>query len=195
MPSRQSSAKKTAPSRQETFRKALAAYEKAMKIFVGKGDPGKARDAFRAFLDQWENERAALELVDRARLHLAACEARLAPPPPPPEGPEELLLAAVVAVNEGDRERAEELLDKAEAAGAPAARVAWLRASLHARAGRDVEALSQLRIALDEDPELRFLVLQVDEFRILREMEGFAELIEPPGKKKEEDGGTDGEDS
>ncbi len=191
MPSRQSSAKKTIPSRQETFRRALAAYEKAMKIFVGKGDPGKARDAFRAFLDEWKDERTVSELVDRARVHLAACEARLAPPPPDPETAEEILLAAVMAVNRDDRPEAERLLAAAEAAGAPAARVAWLRASLHARAGEGAEALEQLRRAIAADGELRFLVLQEEEFRALREMEGFAELIEPPKKKDEEPGEGD----
>ncbi len=191
MPSRQSSAKKNVPSRQETFRRALAAYEKAMKIFVGKGDPGKARDAFRAFLEQWEGERAVAELVDRARLHLAACEARLAPPAPEPRGADELLLAAVIAVNRGDRAEAERLLDAAEAAGAPEGRAALLRASLHARAGEGPEALAELRRAIAADGDLRFLVLQEDEFRVLREMEGFAELVEPPGKEKEEEPGEE----
>jgi len=188
MPSRQSSAKKAIASRQETFRKALAAYEKAMKIFVGKGDPGKARDAFRAFLDDWEEERAVSELVDRARVHLAACEARLAPPPPDPEDAEGILLAAVMAVNRDDRPEAERLLAAAEAAGAPEARIAWLRASLHARAGEGAEALAELRRAIAADDELRFLVLQEDEFRALREMEGFAELIEPPERREKEPG-------
>ncbi|HHN74941.1 MAG TPA: hypothetical protein ENK10_06900 [Acidobacteria bacterium] len=163
-----------------TFAAAEKAYASAMKLFAVKRDFAAAQQAFEAFIEQFNDDDSLLELVDRARSHLAACRLKTSPPSAAPSTGAEWLTLAVVLSNEGRVDEALETYEKALASGAEEAKVYYARATTLAAAERNDEALESLKMAIAADPENRNFALGDPDFERLRELAGFVELVEPP---------------
>ena len=182
MPSR----KATASSRSRTshgheaFAAAEGLYAEAMESFLLRRDWKHAAFGFRAFLDKYGTERDLAEIADRARVHLAACEQKLAPDAPAPVTADEWLRHGVSLANGGLAEEALGAFDKAEAMGFSVGRVHYARAAALALDGRLDDALDQLKLAIAADPEHRAHSLGDPDFERLRETAGYVALVEPP---------------
>ncbi len=164
---------------EETFTVAVSAYEAAMKE-LHERDWKRAGELLSAFVNEYADRVDISEMVDRARLHLASCDAHLAPAAEEPDSGEGWLLAAVAASNEGDVDGALAALDRAAALGASEARTEYVRAAALASADRNDEALASLEKAIAADPENRAFSLGDPDFERLRETAGYVALVEPP---------------
>jgi len=182
MPSR----KATASSRSRTshgheiFAAAEGLYAEAMESYLRKRDWRHAATGFRAFLDKYGTERDLAEISDRARVHLLACEQKLAPEAPAPVTAEEWLRHGVSLANSGRVDDALGAFDRAEAMGFAVGRVHYARAAALALDGRLDDALAQLKLAIGVDPEHRAHSLGDPDFERLRETAGYVALVEPP---------------
>lgn len=181
MPSRKTSAKSSTKAKHtNAFTAAAEEYGRAMKLLVHERDFSAAAKAFESFLGEYEQADGILELIDRARTHLAVCRRKIDPPAVEPEGGAAWLTEAVVLSNEGRTEEALQAFEKALAGGAESAKVYYARAAALAAADRSDEAIESLRLAIETDPENRAFALGDPDFERLRELAGFVELVEPP---------------
>lgn len=180
MPTRKASPQRKPRHREnESFHAAMNAYAEAMALFTQR-NWRPAREAFASFLKQHGGEREFADIADRARTHLQACEAKLAPAAASPTTPDEWLLSGVVLANQNATDEALSALEQALRAGAPPARVYYARAAALAAADRNEEALSDLARAIEADATVRFQSLLDPDFERLRETAGYVALVEPP---------------
>ncbi len=193
MPTRKASPQRKPHHRQdEAFAAAETSYAAAMTLFT-RHNWAKARDAFKAFLDENKSRREFSDMVDRAESHMRVCEAKLAPAAADPTSAEEWLLQGVAQSNAGESEAAVASLDRALDLGADPARVHYARSAALAVAGRHDDALVDLEKAIDADPANRFYSLTDPDFEDLRETAGYVSLVEPP-RNGEDDDDMDDED-
>ncbi len=164
----------------EAFAAAEGLYAEAMESFLRKRDWRLAASGFRAFLDKYGTERDLAEIADRARVHLTACEQKLAPDAPAPVTADEWLRHGVSLANGGQVEEALGAFDQAESLGFSVGRVHYARAATLALDGRLDDALNQLKLAIEVDPEHRAHSLGDPDFERLRETAGYVALVEPP---------------
>lgn len=181
MPSRKTSSKSSTKAKHtNAFSAAAEDYGRAMKLLVHQRDFAGAAEALEGFLKEYEQADGILELIDRARTHLAACRQKIDPPAAEPETGAAWLTEAVVLSNEGQTDGALQAFEKALAGGAESAKVYYARAAALAVADRSDEAIESLRLAIEADPENRAFALGDPDFERLRELAGFVELVEPP---------------
>ncbi|GEM_PF-2832255 len=186
MPAKKTTAKKMTNEGAVIHERALQEYGAAMRLFAGKQDWAKAQQAFTAFLDKYGDVREALEMADRARIHLDLCRQHTEPKKVVPSTGEEWMVEAVVLANEGRTDDCLEALAAAEKAGADLARVLYVKAAALSVAERREEALEALAAAIEADPENRIQALQDRDIDNIREMAGYVQLVEPP---EDEDSG------
>ena len=186
MPARKSSSpvksKKMASKNEETFMIALGEYSDAMKVFHER-DWERSRKSFDAFVAKYDGNHEASELVDRARCHGTACEARLSPESSEPSSGSEWLMHGIARANDGDCDEALDALEQAASLGAPEPKVRYVRAAALAVASRNDEAIEELARAIDLDPDNRAFSLGDPDFERLREMAGYVALVEPPNRE------------
>ncbi len=182
MASRKSStaARSATPRSHEIFQAAEETYAAAMKVYLVRRDWTGAAAAFREFLARFGPERDVAELADRARTHLAACERKLSPADHRPESAEEWLRHGVALANAGQLEGALAAFDEAERSGFDVGRVRYARSAALALEGQMDEALAQLKLAIELDPEHRAHSMGDPDFERLRESAGYVSLVEPP---------------
>lgn len=194
MPSRKTTTPRPSTHVGETFAAAEKSYAEAMNLFLVKRDWGKAREGFQDFLKVYGGERDVEDMADRARIHLACCESKLLPPPPNPTNAEDWLVHGVALSNQGLTQEALEALDRAAAEGAPGGRVHYVKAAALALAERFDEAIEELRLSIDDDPDNKAYSLGDPDFEKLREQHGYVELVEPPLDSYEDYGDFDDEE-
>ncbi|MBP7146688.1 MAG: hypothetical protein KBD01_04020 [Acidobacteria bacterium] len=181
MPTRKSTAssRKTAHAR-EVFAVAEKSFAQAMDLYLRQRDWQRAREAFAGFLNEYGHERDVDDMSDRARVHLASCERKLAAEPPAPGDAAEWLVRAVFLSNSGDIDGALDAFRHAEEQGVAPGRLHYAKAAALALAERNDEALEELRLAIEADPNNRAHSLGDPDFERLRETAGYVELVEPP---------------
>jgi thioredoxin-like negative regulator of GroEL len=137
----------------------------------------EAARALRTLLDRHPGERAVL---DRARVFLELCERELQRKPAVPKTVEERITAATAALNDGDEVSAERLV-KGVLADHPRHDLAlYLMAIVHARRGAADAAMATLSQAVSVSPEIRAQAKYDADFEILRGMDSFQTLTDPP---------------
>jgi tetratricopeptide (TPR) repeat protein len=147
-------------------------YERAIELFHKR----KLEDAASRFEDILEKHPDDKEIVDRARMYLAACRNGKNHHDTPTE-PEELYHAAVFEKNRGNVERALELLRKSTARKDGDGRLHYLAACCHALAGDNEQALSNLKKAIAVDTQNRIQARLETDLASLRGTPAFSELI------------------
>jgi tetratricopeptide (TPR) repeat protein len=137
----------------------LGAFEKGLQALY-KGKYEAAAKQLREVVESSDQT----ELQDRARQHLAICEARLKEASGEADDP---YLSAVILKNDGDLDGALEAAKSAGKAGDD--RVEYLEASIHALEGRLAEARKALDAAIRTDPKNRVYAYHDPDFTALRE--------------------------
>lgn len=194
MPSRKTTAPHPSPHFGEVFTAAEKSYAEAMNLFLVQRDWQRAKTSFTQFLEKFGGERDVEDMADRARVHLACCEGKLMPPPAEPLNPEEWLVYGVALSNQGRTQEALAALDRAREDENLEGRVHYVKAAALALAERFDEALEELRLAIDADPENKAYSLGDPDFEKLREQHGYVELVEPPLDGFDEYGDFDDEE-
>ena len=136
-----------------------------------------ARETFRALLDRFPNEGA---LVERTRLYLGLCERELGRRQPNPRTVEERLAVATAALNSADDALAERLVRSVLAEDPGQDLALYLMAVVEARRGEGEAAVSFLTRAATVSPEVRAQARYDSDFEILRHLECYRALIDPP---------------
>lgn len=180
MPTRKAVPTRKAPRSHEAFVVSENAYRDAMNLYLQKRDWPKARDAFRTYIESYKDERDVAEMVDRARVHLAACEDKLAPAAVAPKNADEWMLQGVAASNLGQTDEALAAYSKAGEMGAPRDKVEYARAAVLSMAERQEEALEALKVAIELNRDNRVFSLSDPDFERLRETAGYVALVDPP---------------
>jgi thioredoxin-like negative regulator of GroEL len=145
--------------------------------FVQRHAYDEAAKALRTLLERHPGERA---ILDRARVFLELCERELQRKPVGPKTVEERITAATAALNNGDEASAERLL-KGVLSEHPRHDLAlYLMAVVHARRGAADAAMAALSQAVSVSPEVRAQAKYDADFEILRGMDSFQILTDPP---------------
>jgi tetratricopeptide (TPR) repeat protein len=152
-----------------TFQTALASYNQAMKAFH-KGDYPKAKELLEQFIEKFSSER---EFVDRAKINLSICMARL-------EGDEITLKTlddyyqfGVYRLNQGNYQEALNALRKAREKKPKEGKILYLLANVLCRMGETDECLDHLKEAVKLDKFFGILAQNETDFYELKEDKRF----------------------
>jgi tetratricopeptide (TPR) repeat protein len=167
--------KKAPASMREAVRELSAArkdYERAIELFHKR----RLEEAASRFQDLLEKHPDEKEIVDRARMYLAACKNGKSHHTAPTE-PDELYHEAVFEKNRGNVGRALELLGKSAARRDGDGRLHYLAACCHALAGDSESALTSLKKAIAVDTHNRIQARLETDLSSLRGTPAFSELV------------------
>lgn len=167
--------KKTAPTphRSGTFDKAVADYEKAVKL-IHKQSYDQAKDQLEQVLEKHSGE---LEICERATMYLRFVARHLQPKPRPKDADDYYLLGQLEH-NAGDYEAAVKDHKKAQELAPGDDRITYALAATYARQGKTDEAMAALREAVARSRENRFLAFRDEDFDIFDESDEFLELTQ-----------------
>ena len=171
--------KKTVPIRSQNAHPpeqdpSVVHYEAALKL-MHERKFDRARDAFRKLL---EGE-APHHVSDRARVHLGACEAKLAQSQPAASSAEEQFNFAVVLMNQDRKDEARAMLDKIVKASPDSDFAHYGLALLHCGANRPEDALRHLQRAIELNPRNRIQARNDADFQNMADDPRFTELLYP----------------
>jgi len=156
--------------------RAIAMFEQGMAS-LQKHAYGAAAETFKRLIDQFPGERALLE---RTRVYLELCERELRRKPAAPKTVEERLTAATAALNNDDDPTAARLVKSVLDADANHDLALYLMAAVEARRGDATAAMAFLTRAFNSNPEVRAQARHDDDFELLRGLDAFKALVEPP---------------
>ncbi len=120
-----------------------------------------------------------LEMADRARIYLNACNQRLERQAAQARTPEEHYNLAVTLINAGKLDEAEPHLQKTLKAQPRADYAYFALAALQALKGDIESSLGSLKMAIEIEPRNRYLVRSDPDFAALTEDPRFADLAYP----------------
>lgn len=163
------------PPRTEAYERALKEYSRALEQ-LHQGDFAKAMEVFETVEKGNLNEP---ELAERARTYASVCARKLAPPPDAPGTADEAYLLGVVRANDGMLDEALELLNGALESDPDSPKYLYARASVRALKGEAEQASTDLRRAVEGDPQIRFQATNDPDFENIRDEAAFIDVIEP----------------
>ncbi len=164
---------KPAPARTATFGRAVKAYEDAVRAY-GKHEYSRAVHLFEAVIKEFPSER---EICDRARVHLSACRARMAPAAPKPKGADDYYYLGVVAGNDGRLQEAAELYEKALKQDSGSDKIHYALAGVLSQMNARGRALASLARAVELNAANRVHALNDTDFDALRDDAEFLALV------------------
>jgi thioredoxin-like negative regulator of GroEL len=153
---------------------ALSLFQQAAALIQRHAYDEAAR-ALRSLVERYPAERA---ILDRARVFLDLCERELKKKPVAPKTVEERITAATAALNEGDDESAEGLVETVLAEVPKHDLALYLMAVVHARRGSSDAAMDALSQAVSVSPDVRAQAKYDADFEILRGMDSFRALTD-----------------
>jgi hypothetical protein len=157
---------------------ALATFNAAM-LALQRHKYGDASNGFRLILQDFPNERG---LRDRSQVYLDLCDRELRRVQTAPLSLEERLTAATAALNDDEDEQADALARSVLKESPQQDLAMYLIAAVAVRRGDHTAALEWLSKAVACNPELRAQVRHDDDFRVLREIDAFRQLLEKPAE-------------
>jgi tetratricopeptide (TPR) repeat protein len=161
--------------RGEVFDRAIEVFSTAL-VLLQAGEYAQAKKLFDGLVTSHRDE---LSLTERARTYAAICARRLDPPAPGPTSAEECYLHAVIRLNSREPDAALALLERSLAEQPRAPKLLYARASAHAMKGNAEAGVADLRLAIAEDPTLRFQAANDPDVEAIREEPAFIDIIEP----------------
>ena len=167
-------ARQKASEVRSSYLQAVGIYESAVGAFHRR-DFATAATQLRKVLSGFPGE---TELVEWARLHLAACERRLSPPSNDPRSTGERLYAATMALNDGKPERALSVLEPVADADPQADATYYLRAVAETERGAFDRAIASLERAIGRNPSYRSRARVDPDLAPLRQLDDAATLLE-----------------
>ena len=163
------------PPRSEEYDQALVDFTSALKLLHG-GDAAAALEQFRAIEAANPEEP---QLSERMRAYSLICAHKLASDPQIPTDAEGFYNVAVVRANDRQLDEALDFLNKALELDAGSPKVMYARASVFALMGQPDSAVSDLRRAVEHEPQLRFQASNDPDFDRVRDEAAFIDVIEP----------------
>ena len=157
------------PQALELFRKGMEALQRHAYKPAG--------ETFKSLIERFPAEGA---LIERTRLYLDLCVRELKRRPPEPRTIEERLAVATAALNSWDDVLAERLARSVLAEDARQELALYLMAAIEARRGEADAAVAFLARAVEVSPEVRAQARHDSDFEILRHVDGYRALIDPP---------------
>jgi len=136
-----------------------------------------AGERVRALLTRFPSERA---LLDRTRVYLQLVEREVNRGPSGPRTVEERLTAATAALNNDQDAEAERFVRAVLADEARHELALYLMAAIEARRGETESALTFLAKAISVSPEVRAQARHDSDFELLRSLDAFHALVDPP---------------
>jgi tetratricopeptide (TPR) repeat protein len=155
----------------EEQQKAYREFEHAVG-YVYKKDYARAKNALETLMQKRASDR---DLIDRVRVYLNVCEARLGGTTRRQAG--DAYMQALVEYNEGEYEKAIELLSNARGGGADRSSVLYLHACAHLAHGNREEGLKLLRDAVQLDPDNRYRALNDPDLEEIRTDDDFLDAL------------------
>ena len=162
---------KQKPSLTEEQQKAYREFERAVS-FVYKKDYAKGKAELVTLAQKRAEDR---DLLDRVRIYLNICNARLVGAPRPDTI--DPYMRALVQYNEGEYAEAISLLDKASESGAGQSSVLYLNACAHLANGAHEEGLKLLREAVQVDADNRYRALNDPDLEEIRTDDDFLDAL------------------
>jgi tetratricopeptide (TPR) repeat protein len=158
-------------AKKDEYQKALAAYAEAIKEFR-REKYEKAADMLRAFADKHPVEK---ELVDRARIYISICEAKLKGKGEPVslKTAEDHYQFGIYKMNAGDYEEAMKLFEKSAKLDPESGKVSYAMADLCCLTGQTEDCLEHLKRAVQIDKSFRVLAQNEPDFEPLWEDKKF----------------------
>jgi tetratricopeptide (TPR) repeat protein len=156
-------------AKKDEYEKAFSAYSQAMKSFH-KGDYKKTGELLEAFIDKHASER---ELVDRAQIYLAICEARQNKEKVALKTFDDYYLYGVFRANQGDYQEALRLLEKARDMKPKEGKILYQMADIYCKKGEDEKCLELLKKAIQLDKYFSILARNERDFEPLWEDKKF----------------------
>ena len=163
------------PPRKPGYYEALAMYESGVRALQRHDYQGAAAQ-FRSIIERYPEER---ELQERSQLYLRVCERETARQPAMPQTAQERVYAATVALNAGDTGTALDHLRRAIADSPDSDHAHYIMSVALAARNDTRQALEHLRQAVTLNPENRALARQDPDLELLRDVDGFRELVDP----------------
>lgn len=164
----------TVVPRSQTYRDAVAVYQRGLESLQRHDFAGAARQ-FGEVLKRYPDEP---ELHERARLYLRVCKRELQPRAEAPQSIDDRVYAATIALNAGREDEAVALLGNPD--DAADGRVHYMLAVVLARRGDRSGALARLRRAVDLDHDNGLLARRDADFDRFADDAAFREITEPP---------------
>jgi tetratricopeptide (TPR) repeat protein len=152
---------------------AVKLYEAALKSF-STHEFARAREAFQKVIDQFPKEP---DIVERARVHLAICQQRLAKGGGGAKTAEDFYNMAVAQLNRRDFEEAQSSLEKALALDPKGDYIFYGMAALDSLRGQTEQALKHLQRAIQLNPLNRTAALNDPDFETLTHSAEFQSLV------------------
>jgi Tfp pilus assembly protein PilF len=150
-------------------------YESGVRALQRHDYQGAAAQ-FRSIIERYPEER---ELQERSHLYLRVCERETARQPATPQTAQERVYAATVALNAGDTATALDHLRRAIAHSPDSDHAHYIMSVALAARNDTRQALEHLRQAVTLNPENRALARQDPDLELLRDVDGFRELVDP----------------
>lgn len=155
------------------YRKNMARFENAVKVF-NSGDFAKARELFAALTTI-----SSQDLAQRVRIYLNICERRLSKPALRLKTVDDYYNYAVSMANQGNREEAENNLNKALKLAPKSDYIYYALATTQALRDNVEGSLENLHKAIELNAKNRYLAQNDSDFEALEEDPRFTELIYP----------------
>lgn len=160
--------------RSGSFDKAVAEYEKAMRLFH-KRSFEEAKSHFESVIEKYGAE---LEICQLCRTYLRAIEEQLQPKKPRPKTAEDYYLLGQLEHGSGDHKSAIERFEKALDLSPGDERVLYALAAAAARLGGQKQSLDALRSAIQKNPDNRLRAARDEDFDAFDELQEFLQLIQ-----------------
>jgi tetratricopeptide (TPR) repeat protein len=152
---------------------AVKLYETALKSF-NSHEFARAREAFQRVIDQSPKEP---DIVERARVHLAICQQRLAKGGSGAKTAEDFYNMAIAHLNRRDFEEAQSSLEKALALDPRGDHIIYGMAALDSLRGRAEQALKHLQRAIQLNPLNRTAAMNDPDFEPMAKSAEFQALV------------------
>ena len=162
-------------TRKNEYEKALAAFTKAVKVFVNKDDE-KSKEAFSEFIGEHHDEK---ELVDRANIYLGIIEHRLNPPKVTLKTAEDYYVNGIFNMNQGGLDDALKSFEKALSKDPKQGKVLYAMADASCLKGEYDSSLEYLGQAVKLDSRFSTLAQNESDFDPIKKDQRFFDIINP----------------
>ncbi len=160
--------------------RALAVFERAFQALQQR-QFRKAADLLAVLVSDYPEEK---ELHERARVYLTICQRQMAPPSHAPRTYDDRVCEATLAINQGSYDEGLALLRQLEAEHDGDDHVQYMLCVVHSLRGELDDALAHLRLAIDLNPEKRYLATQDADLETLRQQIGFTAALDAPSSRR-----------
>jgi len=162
------------PPQPSVHDRAVEVFERAFQALQQR-DFGRAAALLSQVIGDFSEEK---EMQERARVYLSICQRQAGPSSPAPTSYEDRVGAATLAINRGEFALALTRLKALAAEDANDDHVEYMLAVVHTALGEHQAALGHLKLAVELNPDNRYLAGQDSDLEALRQADGYGPILE-----------------